>query len=94
MDEKNKVDVGEIFTIEDESGEELEVEVMATANIDGKEYIAVSFIDDLIGDEEEDIDVYFFQVDENGDLDAVETDEEFEKVSQVFDEVFMNHDEE
>ena len=41
--------------------EEHEVEVMATVTLDGTEYVAVSFIEDLNEESEEDIDVFFFK---------------------------------
>ncbi|SOC11542.1 uncharacterized protein DUF1292 [Ureibacillus xyleni] len=82
-----KVQVGEIFTITDENNEELEVEVLAGINIDGIEYVAVSFVEDLQEETEEDIDVFFLKLDEDGDFSAIDSDEEFEKVSSAFDEI-------
>lgn len=83
-----KIEVGEIFTISDENDQEEEVEVLATVEIDGTEYIAVCFVEDVHEDSEEDIDVFFLKVDEDGDLSAIETDEEFDKVSAAIEEVF------
>ncbi|MGM8214583.1 DUF1292 domain-containing protein [Bacillaceae bacterium W0354] len=91
---EDKIEVGEVFTITDDTEEEHDVEVMATTNIDGTEYIAVSFIGDLEDEEEDDIDVFFLKVDAEGDLEPVESDEEFDKVSAAFDDIFLNHDEE
>lgn len=82
-----KHEVGEIFTITDENDEELEVEVLASINLDGTEYVAVGFVEDIQEDIEEDIDVFFLKVDEDGDFSAIETDEEFDKVSAAFDEI-------
>ncbi|MFE8699357.1 DUF1292 domain-containing protein [Cytobacillus sp. FJAT-54145] len=82
-----KIEVGEIFTISDENNEEQEVEVLAALNLDGTDYVAVSFVDDLQEDTEEDIDIFFLKVDEDGDFSAIETDEEFDKVSAAFDEM-------
>ncbi|HHW37957.1 MAG TPA: DUF1292 domain-containing protein [Bacillales bacterium] len=87
-----KIEVGEIFTISDENDQEEEVEVLATVEIDGIEYIAVCFVEDVQEDSEEDIDVFFLKVDKDGDLSAIETDEEFEKVSAAFEEVFEEED--
>ncbi|WAA08611.1 DUF1292 domain-containing protein [Fervidibacillus albus] len=83
-----EIEIGEVFTITDENDEEQEVEVIAKATVDGTVYVAVSFVEDLEEDTEEDIDVFFLKVDKDGDLDALETDEEFEKVYDVFDEMF------
>ncbi|MFP7199600.1 DUF1292 domain-containing protein [Lysinibacillus halotolerans] len=83
----DELKVGEIFTITDENDEELEVEVLAAINIEGTEYVAVGFVEDLQEETEEDIDVFFLKVDEEGDFSAIESDEEFDKVSSAFDEV-------
>ncbi|GFZ76975.1 DUF1292 domain-containing protein [Compostibacillus humi] len=83
----DNIEVGEIFTITDESEEEQLVEVLAKVNLEGTEYIAVSFVEDLEEDNDEDIDIFFLKVDADGDLDAIESDEEFEKVSKAFDEI-------
>jgi uncharacterized protein YrzB (UPF0473 family) len=82
----DKVEVGEVFTISGENNEEQEVEVMATLTLDGTEYVAVSFAEDLREETEEDIDLFFMKLDEDGDFSAIESDEEFDKVSSAFDE--------
>jgi uncharacterized protein YrzB (UPF0473 family) len=87
-----KIEVGEVFTISDESDIEQEVEVIGTLNIDGSDYAAVSFVDDLQTESDEDIDIFFLKLDEDGDFAAIESDEEFEKVSAAFDEM-MNEEE-
>lgn len=83
----NKIEVGEIFTISEEDEQEHEVEVLAAANIDGVQYAAVSFVEDLEQEEDDDIDVFFLKVDQDGDLAAIESDEEFEKVTAAFEEM-------
>lgn len=83
-----KIEVGEIFTISDENNQEEEVEVLAAVEIDGSEYIAVCFVEDVEQDSDEDIDIFFLKVDEDGDLSALESDEEFDKVSAAFEEIF------
>jgi uncharacterized protein YrzB (UPF0473 family) len=82
-----KIEVGEIFTINDENDQELEVEVLASINIEGTDYVAVSFVEDLQEETEEDIDIFFLKVDQDGDFTAIESDEEFDKVSSAFDEI-------
>ncbi|MEL3960043.1 DUF1292 domain-containing protein [Lysinibacillus endophyticus] len=82
-----KIQVGEIFTITDENDEELEVEVLAGINIEGTDYVAVGFVEDLQEETEEDIDVFFLKLDDDGDFSAIDSDEEFEKVSNAFDEI-------
>ncbi|WAA13116.1 DUF1292 domain-containing protein [Fervidibacillus halotolerans] len=84
-----EIEIGEVFTITDENDEEQEVEVIAKATIDGTVYVAVSFVEDLDDeDSDEDIDVFFLKMDEEGDLEELDTEEEYEKVFQVFDEMF------
>lgn len=89
-----KVEVGEVFTIEDHDGNEQEVEVLGTIELKGTEYLAVGFVEDIQNeDEEEDIDLFFLKVDADGELAAIETDEEFEMVSVAFDQIFDEADE-
>lgn len=89
-----KVEVGEIFSIEDHEGNAQEVEVLGTIELDGFEYVAVGFVEDIQNDDsEDDIDIFFLKVDEDGDLNAIESDEEFEKVSVAFDEIFEDEEE-
>lgn len=88
-----KIEVGEVFTIEDETGEENEVEVLAVVTIENADYVAVSFSEDLKEETEDDIDIFFLKVDEEGDFSAIDNDEEFEKVSAAFDEL-MDEEEE
>jgi uncharacterized protein YrzB (UPF0473 family) len=87
----DKIEVGEVFTISDENDQEMEVEVLASAEVDGNQYAAVSFVEDLEEDTEEDIDVFFLKLDEDGDFTPIESDEEFNRVSAVFEE--MIHEE-
>ncbi|WP_163099963.1 DUF1292 domain-containing protein [Peribacillus alkalitolerans] len=88
-----KVEVGEVFTISDENDNENEVEVLAAVDIEGAEYVAVSFVEDLQEETEDDIDIFFLKVDSDGDFTAIESDEEFDKVSAAFDEL-MDEEEE
>ena len=81
------IEVGEIFTISDENDQEQDVEVLAAINIEGTEYVAVSFVEDLQEETEEDIDIFFLKVDQDGDFTAIESDEEFDRVSSAFDEI-------
>ena len=82
-----KVEVGEVFTISDETDVEQEVEVLAAITIEGTDYVAVGFVEDIKEESEDDIDIFFLTVDAEGDLQAIESDEEFEKVSAAFDEL-------
>jgi uncharacterized protein YrzB (UPF0473 family) len=88
-----KIEVGEVFTISDETDQEQEVEVLASINIEGTDYVAVGFVEDIKEETEDDIDIFFLKVDEDGDLTAIESDEEFDKVSAAFEEI-MDEEEE
>ncbi|MEN2465790.1 DUF1292 domain-containing protein [Ornithinibacillus sp. FSL M8-0202] len=81
------IEVGEVFTISDEEHEESEVEVIAKVTLQGTDYVAVSFVEDLKEETEEDIDIFFLKLDADGELSAIETDEEFDKVSEAFDAI-------
>lgn len=81
------IEVGEIFTITDEKDQEQKVEVLAAINIEGTDYVAVGFVEDLQEETEEDIDIFFLRIDQDGDFTAIASDEEFDKVSSAFDEV-------
>lgn len=88
----DKLEVGEVFTISDENDVDQEVEVIGVLTIEGADYAAVSFVEDLQTETDEDIDIFFLKVDEDGDFAAIESDNEFEKVSSAFDEM-MNEEE-
>lgn len=88
-----KVEVGEVFTIGDVEGQDQEVEVLATITLEGVDYAAVGFVEDIREETEEDIDIFFLKVDEEGDLAAIENDEEFTKVSYAFEKM-MDEEEE
>ena len=81
------IEVGEVFTISDETDQEQEVEVLASINIEGTNYVAVGFVEDIKEETEDYIDIFFLKVDGDGDLTAIESDEEFDKVSAAFDEI-------
>jgi uncharacterized protein YrzB (UPF0473 family) len=82
-----KIEVGEVFTITDENDQEQEVEVLGVMDVEGAEYIAVGFVEELQEDTEEDLNVFFFRVEEDGELSYIEDDNEFDKVSTAFDGV-------
>ncbi|WP_251550561.1 DUF1292 domain-containing protein [Neobacillus muris] len=81
------IEVGEVFTISDDNNEELEVEVLGVMTIDDTDYVAVGFVEDIRQENDEDIDIFFLKVDDDGDFSAIESDEEFDKVSAAFDEM-------
>ncbi|MBS4203382.1 DUF1292 domain-containing protein [Lederbergia citrea] len=82
-----KIEVGEIFTIIDENDQENEVEIIGTVELEGTEYAAVSFVEDIQQENDEEMDVFFLKVDQDGDFAAIDSDEEFDKVLAAFDEM-------
>jgi uncharacterized protein YrzB (UPF0473 family) len=88
----SKIEVGEIFTISDENDVEQEVEILGAINIEGTDYVAVGFVEDIKEESEDDIDIFFLKVDEDGDFSAIESDEEFDKVTTAFDEIFEDEE--
>ena len=77
------IEAGDIFT----NDQEQEVEVLAVVNMEGKEYVAVGFVEDIQDEDEEEIDIFFLKVDQDGDFTAIESDGEFDRVSSAFDEI-------
>ncbi|GLY09670.1 DUF1292 domain-containing protein [Bacillus badius] len=86
------IKVGEVFTISDENNEEQGVEVLAVIEMEGSVYAAVGFVEDLQEESEEDIDIFFLKVDEDGDFTAIASDEEFDQVSSAFDEIMQEEE--
>ncbi|MEC5268996.1 DUF1292 domain-containing protein [Heyndrickxia coagulans] len=85
------IEQGEVFTIT-ENGREQEVEIIGVLSLEGTEYAAVSFVEDLEEQTGRDLDVFFLKTDEEGDLDALHSDEEYEKVSAAFSRVLGGED--
>lgn len=81
-----KVQVGERFTILDEEGLENELEVLATMELEGTTYVAVSFVADLETEDLDEIDLFFLKLDDEGDFVPIEDDEEFAKISNAFEQ--------
>lgn len=75
--------------IQDENGNQKEMEIILTFDSDELKKSFVIFTDPSIDDGE----VYAMSYDEEGNLYALESDEEFNIVSEVF-EAFQNEEEE
>lgn len=84
-----RIEIGDIFTLIDENDVEQEIEALGKLDVEGVEYIAAGIVDDIDRETEEDIDIFFFKVEEDGQLTDIETDEEFEKVSAAFEKSVM-----
>ncbi|MEI2444114.1 DUF1292 domain-containing protein, partial [Priestia megaterium] len=81
-----RIETGEIFTILDENDQEQDIEVLGKMTIEGHDYIAVAFVEEVLIETEEEIDVFFLKIEDDGEWSSIEDDEEFEKVSAVFEE--------
>ena len=94
--EMEKVEVGNIFVLLDENGEEQEIEVLGTLTIDEVEYAAVGFAEETQDESKDDIDVFFLRVEDGEELSMIETDEEFDRISAAFREAqdAQEHEEE
>ncbi|KRE01574.1 MULTISPECIES: DUF1292 domain-containing protein [Priestia] len=82
-----RIETGEIFTILDENDQEQDIEVLGKMTIEGHDYIAVAFVEEVLIETEEEIDVFFLKIEEDGEWSSIEDDDEFEKVSAVFEEM-------
>ncbi|MFA9559140.1 DUF1292 domain-containing protein [Evansella sp. AB-rgal1] len=81
----DKLEIGEVFTISDDDNEDHEVEVLATISLENKEYVAVGFVEDIQEESDEDIDVFFMKVEDDGTFSPIEDDDEFNTVTSAFD---------
>ncbi|MEW4210782.1 DUF1292 domain-containing protein [Priestia megaterium] len=82
-----RIETGEIFTILDENDQEQDIEVLGKMTIEGHNYIAVAFVEEVLIETEEEIDVFFLKIEDDGEWSSIEDDDEFEKVSAVFEEM-------
>lgn len=76
----------EIMTLTLEDGSEIECAVIGVFPVDEKEYISLIPVND-IDSEDGEIYLYGFKESEDGEVDliSIESDEEYEKVAKVFD---------
>jgi hypothetical protein len=88
----SKIEVGEVFTLSDENDQDQDVEVLGSIDLDGTHYIAVGLVEEISKETDEDFDVFFLKVEDNGELSVIEDDQEFEKVSNAFDESLEEED--
>ena len=93
-DEKNipeELD-SEIYTLTDEDGNDAEFELLAELEDNGITYLAMAPLD-ATADEDEYV-VLKVEIDENGEetVVSVDDDDEFERVADMFDDLFANMD--
>lgn len=80
----------EVFLLTDEAGKESQFELIAEAEMDGALYYAMVPIEE--GNEE--YVILKVVTDENGEdmLESVDDDDEFDKIADIFDDMFMDTD--
>lgn len=80
----------DIYTLTDEDGVEMQFKLLASAEIEGSEYLALIPLSDDATEEEEYV-ILKRETDENGEdlLVTVDDDDEFDRVADLFeDELF------
>lgn len=83
----DKVEIGDIFIVQDENDQDQELEVLGTMDVEGSTYVAVGFVEEIEKQTTGDVDIFFLKVEEDGELSEIESDEEFDKVSSAFEGV-------
>jgi uncharacterized protein YrzB (UPF0473 family) len=97
-DEKNipaeEFEDAEIYTLTDEDGNDAEFELLAELEDNGITYLAMTPIDEVPGDDEEEYVILKVEVAENGEetVVTIDDDDEFERIADMFDDLFANMD--
>ena len=80
-------ELGTIVLTDEETGEEIELEVLAFCNIDDKDYYAVA----PVNEETDEYIILKCTVDgEDAVFETIDDDDEFDKVADQFDDMFFN----
>ncbi|MCK1999182.1 DUF1292 domain-containing protein [Psychrobacillus psychrodurans] len=91
LQNEGKLDIGNTFKVLDENDQEQEMKVLGYLNIEDTEYVAVSFIEDIQEDSEEEIGIFFFRVNDENNFVMMESEEEFERVSAAYIKLEKNN---
>ena len=89
LEEENFDDNAVVVLTDSETGEDMEFDVLARAEIDGKLYYALA----EVGDESDEY--VILSAHEDGEdivFESVDDDDEFEKAEDFFNDLFMNAD--
>lgn len=81
-----KIEAGDIITFVDEHDQEREIEVFETLSLDGTDYAAAGFVEDIQENTDEKINVFFLKLENEEQFSVIEDEEEFRKVSTAFEE--------
>ena len=87
--QKEQFDI-DVYTLVDEEGVETDFEFLGSLELDGNTYVAFSPLDQDENSEEEEYVVFKVSTDEEGNevYDNIEDDDEFDKVSDAFEDAF------
>ncbi|QFG00419.1 DUF1292 domain-containing protein [Psychrobacillus glaciei] len=84
---KEKLEVGKIFTVLGENDQEQEMKVVGFLKLEEMNYAAVIFVEDTQEETMEDISIFFLRVEDDNALSMIESEEEFEKVSAAYNKL-------
>ncbi len=89
--EEMELDDDVMVTIQLDDGRQIECEILTIFEAGGREYIALEPVEEMLKDDDEDEEIflYRFHEDEDGNasLENIQSDEEYEIVSDRFDEL-------
>ncbi|MCI2256646.1 DUF1292 domain-containing protein [Domibacillus sp. PGB-M46] len=81
-----KIVAGDIITFVDENDQEREIEVFETLSLEGTDYAAAGFVEDIQENTTEKINVFFLKIEDEEQFSVIEDEEEFRKISAAFEE--------
>lgn len=97
FDKKNEIEENEeydpeIYTLTDESGNELNFALLGTLEHEGEVYKAMIPVDESGEETSEEYVILKLATDENGEqiLETIDDDEEFDRIADIFDDEFSD----
>jgi hypothetical protein len=84
---REELEIGEVVTVEDSSGTELDVEVIDIFELNGTEYIVMADFLQMLEEDNSNIDIFFVKWDEDDELVSVDEDLEFRRVTKYFEKL-------
>ena len=89
--EEMELDDDVMVTIQLDDGRQIECEILTIFEAAGREYIALEPVEEMLKDDDEDEEIFLYRFHEDADgnatLENIQTDEEYEIVSDRFDEL-------
>ena len=68
------------------------MEVLGTLDVEGTEYAVAGLVEEIQRETNDDMEIFFFRIDEEGELHEIESDDEFQKVARVLEESMKDAD--